>query len=948
MTLVFVNAAMHQIDVPTLCYTVAVQTERNTLTTTAEYLFHLFQKGSAKNAEEAAITAGRSRNDKPRSQPRSASGYLIGLQDCKMCTEHGIRLADDPETDKCCVPAHKFKHAFSVKVLGESYVYPMPIVYTLKNYSFFRSQIENAYSIERFANEGVVPLEKIKVPANLLDVDSPDLEKRRLSWSSEFVKNSHKRFLENDFASGNFKILQSGKRSYVRTNLLGHRHHGARMTMVVDNSLRPSEISIPRNIYDQLDLATSMVIINRDPSINETSVYVATCNHHTGDACIHMNPFVLDGLHADQDGDDINIYFIHSETDQARPLLKMAIDELRSLSWNLGYRHNIFYEPRYSLGQQFRHLLYAHDDWFLGNSHFYKVISKVFRNRLTRMNAVMHLGCSIMHEEVNDFIEKLQAFNRCNVDNFLKIGDYLSCNEEIQDVVNSKSKGSARHIELYLNGLTKKIENDELKVAFDDKISSSKVLEREGQTQFSLLHALSPVSMLRGHLYICDRVIVENFARSEFFDGCCNNKYAVYYTFRNLVNQVFEKLPDESFTKIVIKTLSKIRRKLERKAEALCENDRGEPSAKKRCEPLGFENNTKLDKAEALNRTLMEARETEQLFLLMVSKNPYVASYDKLPIGIMYTIKIQSQKIQTALNVKRLREKINTGGFESGNFEPLVPSICIKWLYNPKEYTWFRVVLDDTRNVMAAVDQLSCSGYAVLFDNIIEFYFPIKSSNLYNTLASVLACPYVTNLLFASDCKGMQTLMLRGKITPQAFIDNLTSFLFCYYTNSLYVGHDKVDILMAYNFLALMFTVNKNLNNPTGSDTLPPLHVVSGEYPHRVLQKMINSTPEIYSVSTSRERVLFNRMADLFAGTSSSIVMDIFNIENKLQEQQKQDEFDYYKDCTISEVYAAAATCSSVYETGEGCSITPSTVFSCTDETYQSATNDLSGDLVSE
>lgn len=825
-------------------YSIESVSSKNTLIVTVDELFNIFQY---------------QKMDALKTRP-------VGLQDCKMCLIHGITYnvqeflpkvdgavgdtVESKESHPCCVESFKYKNSFGVKVLDKSYIFPMPSVYSSKNFSFFRSIIESSFAIQESYNKEEEVPDKVKVPANV--ASSRLLLK---TFLHKYLKKSHKKFLQNDFMCGNFLILQSGKRSYVRSYLLGHRHNGARMTMVVDNTLGPNQISIPEKIYFKLPIATNLVIINRDPSINDTCIYVCEMSTHNTDACIHLNSFVLDGLHADQDGDDISINYLKYELTVPRPLMKTSITELRQLSWNHGYRHNIFYKPRYYMGQQFRHLLYAKDAWFQEHSAFYKCLSNVYgKHTVRKIDAIMDLGSSIMHSEVNDFIELILAFNEKYVDNLLRLEDYVKCNDEMKEVVNSKSKGSDRHLELYRTNMSKSIECKDLKIAFDDKIDSCKVLEREGQTQFSLLHALSPAAIMMGALYMGERIVIEKYTDADLMDTNKYNTEAVYY---------ISKLIADNGT--------------------LHNSINGEDT--KETEEYESFTHRFLDALKVLEKSQSKSKLTrEQLFLLFTSRNPYMSGVDKIPLGLHYSIKIQSQKIQTALNVKRLKEVSEKVSYDKGTMHPIIPSCCIKWLYAPKEMQWFRVTLSDKNLAEKVHRELESLGYAILYENIVEYYFKVGGTAvLIQQLSKIIACDSIQCIIFASNCHGMRELFNRKKISPQHFMDNLTSFLYCYYTNSLCVDHGKPEYINMYNFVSVMFLINKNLNNPTNSDTIPPLHATSGEFPQRVLANIIKrKRKSLYPISTNREKRMFDKLCDVHAGTSSEVVVELLDKRRRL------------------------------------------------------------------
>lgn len=769
---------------------------------------------------------------------------LVGLYNCTLCKIHGIRTipeesvgSDDASArEECCVDSCQYNECFGVDVFGELFMYPPPMFFNMKNYSFFRSHIEFIYKLY----DDMINNVQIDKKFNFLK--HKDNPKKMISEFFNYVRTkTYRNFMENDFKMGNFKLLQSGKRSYMRFHLLGHKLNGTRMTMTVNNQLGPNQISIPRSVYDQLNLATTLVVAKRDPSINDNSVYVCDLSFHETDACIHLNPFILDGLHADQDGDEIPLYYLKYESSIPSPEMKMAIYELKALSWGVGRRFNLLYKPKYSFGQQYRHLLYTHDDWFKRRSPFYNHISDIFQDKNEKIDALMALACTVYRQEVDDFIRLVLCFNSLYRDPCLALSDYVQCNDEIVQVYKSKSKGSKRHLDLYLAGLSKQKEFGDFMFSFNNKIESSKILEKEGQTQFSLLHSLTPVNLLCKNLIISNQLLVENYTDLDIMSE---------YNY------------DVHFVKYVVRVM-----------KSACGGDIN----------VAMSNLNSMPKLRNL------------MWLLIKSKNPFFMSLDNLPFGVHMCILTQSQKIQSALNVKRLKDLENEVSVMKGTMQPIIPKICIKWLYKHKEYNWFRVQLRKGACAQQVYENLGkvlndIYGYTVLFNDVVEFYFTNSASlvRVMFQIDRIQNCTDVHRIIFMSNCSILKRLNLSGRIDNQAFLDNVTSFLYCYFKNSICVDHNNVEFLHLYSFISLMLLVNKNLNNPTGSSTIPPLHSMSGEFPMRVINNFIKSDKRlIHFVKTAREFRCMGQPADYFAGTNSAVIFLIY--ESELYRSIKRD-----------------------------------------------------------
>lgn len=245
------------------------------------------------------------------------------LQDFYICFEH--RLSREKLCSLCCL-FEKFKHTFYVKKDEQVFPMPPPCIYHQKNYNFFQSFIVE------------------------------------LTKEDNKAEQYHTKFLNDNFRTGKLSALISGKKSFVRTSILGFRCYGARMSLTLDAKLSPQYVSIPESMYRELNTCTNYVIIKRDPSITATCLYVAELLvHDSNDPSIHGNLFLCDGLHADQDGDELSIYIFQKGEEVPSFELQAAITEMQNISWKLGSRHDFLYNPRYNFGQHFRYILYKYD-----------------------------------------------------------------------------------------------------------------------------------------------------------------------------------------------------------------------------------------------------------------------------------------------------------------------------------------------------------------------------------------------------------------------------------------------------------------------------------------------------------------------------------------------------------------------------------------------------------
>lgn len=114
----------------------------------------------------------------------------------------------------------------------------------------------------------------------------------------------------------------------------------------------------------------------------------------TDDNTCHVDSFIVDGLHADQDGDEVSIYFLESIKRGCLPIweLKNAIVEMRNENWRYGKRHNFFYEPKMAFSPFHKMLMQGHNQYLMKHSALWRTIEGSISNKC---KIIMNLGCSI-------------------------------------------------------------------------------------------------------------------------------------------------------------------------------------------------------------------------------------------------------------------------------------------------------------------------------------------------------------------------------------------------------------------------------------------------------------------------------------------------------------------------------------------------------------------------
>ena len=328
---------------------------------------------------------------------------------------------------------------------------------------------------------------------------------------------SYEKFIKNDFKGGELKSIMSGKTSYVRNKILGFQTAGLRLTLTIDCTLGPHYISIPQAVYDDINLATPLVVVNRAPSINSKCIYIVEMlrNADPNDSTIHLSSFLTDGLHADQDGDDLTVFYLKTYGGEVPSLTTMgAIIELRKLSWKYGDRHNVAYQPRYSFTQYHYLILHMFDDFFKKYSPLWASLKGSSK---LKCKQIMDLGCSIYHKEVDDFVELVLQFTEAL--NWILVSgqEMLEGLGVVKAVVESGAKGTKEHIETCIKNIRTLPEDytEKLVVGFNKFIDNSARMSIGGVIQFILLYCLHSIILHQNNVYAKNHILLTNIKESD-------------------------------------------------------------------------------------------------------------------------------------------------------------------------------------------------------------------------------------------------------------------------------------------------------------------------------------------------------------------------------------------------------------------------------------------------
>lgn len=435
-----------------------------------------------------------------------------------LCLIHGPRKSTLQELNFCnhCTPFVEFPYSFVVKTRHNFFQFPQPNLYVGKNFNYFRSFIETAHN-------------------NLFAKSEAQIKNGSLLEDRYYAK-----FIRDDFKFGNLQNLTSGKNSYIRKKLLGYLMFGVRLTVTIDCTLGPNYASIPQKIYNELNLATNYVILNRAPSINSRCIYVCEllCHSHVNDMTIRINPYIVPGLNCDQDGDEISCFVLQRKAEVLSLEMEAAIIELRSLSWKYGSRHDSLYRPRYSFSQYHKYILHTYNEYFCQHNSLWASLSHA-GDTPKKCSKLMDLGCSLLHTEVDEFIEFTIEFTKALPLSLVSCKEFLcrGRNSILDRVVDSGAKGCEKHIEIFLKNLhTRQADLEKgLITGFDNYVNANQEMSLGGTRQFVLLYGLNSVYIHNNNVYSNNQIILKDLESSDLASHMFYNPTSVEYVFDQLL-----------------------------------------------------------------------------------------------------------------------------------------------------------------------------------------------------------------------------------------------------------------------------------------------------------------------------------------------------------------------------------------------------------------------------
>lgn len=469
------------------------------------------------------------------------TSFVGPLNELAACLHHGVTKLSTKPSCPHCYPFVEFPFTFLLKAKHGLYSVPPPSSFSDKSTNYFSSFLDTCKSNQDMGLHKLTRRRRTR-----------SYKKLKGSGKAKLEHGKYENFVRSDFSGGPLANMMSGKKAFVRHKILGKNVNGVRMTLTIDSSMPPDRVSIPTSLFHKLGLATPLAIINRSPSINSRSIHVVQLMPHeddTNDYTIKINAYVVDGMHADQDGDELHIIILKRDQEIPTREMRQAITELKKVSWAYGLRHDGFYKPRFDFSQYHRTLCSLYDKELERVSPLWASLHGLTVPK--KLSAIMNLGCSLFYDLVDQFIKFLGQLIRSNKayvgcgtlndwgnDCVLSINDVLFRNSFLErHVVDAGAKGSKLHVQVFLRNLhSSNVDTwfDEAVAKFDHIVSSSNEMSIVGQEQFNLLYEYNGLHLTNGHVYKNSTVYLENFLDSHFGQRISYNNSAVAWALDHL------------------------------------------------------------------------------------------------------------------------------------------------------------------------------------------------------------------------------------------------------------------------------------------------------------------------------------------------------------------------------------------------------------------------------
>lgn len=419
-----------------------------------------------------------------------------------LCPTHGVSTQPSGDDDCCRLFRHYDKHML-LRTRYQLFAMPPGTLFSNKNLNYMQSFLRT-----------------VREPAS----------------TQEMHQQCYMNLMASNFRNGQLNNMQSGKNSLVRNRVLGFPAPALRLTMVIDMTLGPSEVAIPRRLYDECAGSGELMIVNRAPSINTGCVYALRAMAHNDpkDSTIHMNSICIDRLHADQDGDTLTLWTYGNGGGAVSRRQRLAHDELMRLTWQWGERRDLTGRTRFVLSQQHRLVAYHHDrrlrelsplwrDVYLINGGDASSFSK-------RCDDVMALGASTHRNECDDFLRHLQTLVAEGVP-LPTISDLFNGTGVLHESVLSTAKGTEAHLERMRSVLRRPRDPhafmEAAKNNYDNYVDASTTMSREGTKTFTMLFGANSVMLDDNVVSLNETQLMSRFTGNALTAGILYDAAAV-------------------------------------------------------------------------------------------------------------------------------------------------------------------------------------------------------------------------------------------------------------------------------------------------------------------------------------------------------------------------------------------------------------------------------------
>lgn len=414
-----------------------------------------------------------------------------------------------------CKKFYKYSQTFLLSTPFGYYKSPPPTFFSSMNFNFIKNFI-GVCQIFIKENRHVELNEKGLPKSNSILKD----------WlkQSEIETKKFKSFLARPFNNGLLKQQFSGKKSVIRNTMLSKMMPSLRHIVTIDTQLGPDEISIPKAVYDKLNLKTNLAVVNRAPSINDTCIYTVNLKWHTDSFTTKISCFIADGLHAVQ-GDEITVFVIPKTNDIQNYNELLTIKELLNHKWTTGIRHRFDYTPKIEFGQNYLYILY---NFHAQICEIFPLYEKLPCSKKEKPEFLMNLLCASYKDKgVKVLSDIMEAFKNLPIPapNYKKI-----INGELNDIVDSGSKGTKNHIVEFkkmMKGLDPKEYFIKSKEVFNKYISTSSKMSTFDQHLDSTLFGTSSLILQYGSLSYMGSEICKDFHSKKAATGIQYNKYDI-------------------------------------------------------------------------------------------------------------------------------------------------------------------------------------------------------------------------------------------------------------------------------------------------------------------------------------------------------------------------------------------------------------------------------------